>query len=57
MTSNPLISIIIPIYNVEKFLTQTLKSVQNQTFTNFEAICINDGSTDNSADIVKCNGF
>ena len=53
MTANPLISIIIPIYNVENFLTKTLKSVQNQTFTNFEAICINDGSTDNSADIVK----
>lgn len=51
--SKPAISIIIPIYNVEKFLPQTLSSVQNQTFTNFEAICVNDGSPDNSLDIIK----
>ena len=48
----PAISIIIPIYNVEKFLRRCLESVQNQTFQNWEAICVNDGSPDNSAKIV-----
>lgn len=49
----PVISLIIPIYNVEKFLWRTLESVQSQTWKDFEAICVNDGSSDGSADIVK----
>ena len=49
----PAISIIIPIYNVEKYLRRCLESVQNQTFTDWEAICVNDGSSDSSADIVR----
>lgn len=49
----PKISIIIPVYNVEKYLTTCLESVRNQTFKDFEAICINDGSTDNSLEILK----
>lgn len=48
-----IISIIIPIYKVEKFLPQTLLSIQNQTFTDFEAICVNDGSPDNCLNIIK----
>ena len=44
----PKISIIIPIYNVEKYLRRCLDSVLNQTFTDWEAICVNDGSPDNS---------
>lgn len=48
----PLISIIIPVYNVEKYLRECLDSVLNQTLTNFEAICINDGSTDSSQAIL-----
>lgn len=47
------ISIIIPVYNVEKYLEQCLDSVLNQTYTDFEAILINDGSTDNSEKICK----
>ncbi len=47
----PLISIIIPVYNVEKFLDRCLNSVISQTFTDFEIILINDGSTDNSGAI------
>lgn len=47
------ISIIIPVYNVEKYLRQCLDSVVNQTFTDFECICINDGSTDNSLSILQ----
>ena len=51
--TRPVISLIIPIYNVEKFLEHTLESVQNQTLRDFEAICVNDGSSDSSADIIK----
>ncbi len=48
----PAISIIIPIYNVEKYLRRCLDSVKNQTFTNWEAICVNDGSPDDCAAIL-----
>ncbi len=51
MTENPLISVIIPIYNAEKYLTMSLKALQNQTYKNFEALMINDGSSDNSEKI------
>lgn len=49
----PKMSIIIPVYNVEKYLKQCLDSVVNQNFDNYEIICVNDGSTDNSLDILK----
>ena len=48
----PVISVIIPIYNVEKYLRRCLDSVKNQTFQDWEAICVNDGSPDNSAAIL-----
>ncbi len=48
-----LLSIIIPVYNVEKFLKQCLDSVFAQTISDFEVICVNDGSTDSSADILE----
>lgn len=47
------ISIIIPVYNDEKYITETLDSVIGQTFSDWQAICINDGSTDNSLKILK----
>ena len=50
---NPKISVIIPVYNVEKFLRECLDSVVNQTMRDIEIICVNDGSTDNSLDILK----
>jgi glycosyltransferase involved in cell wall biosynthesis len=46
-------SIIIPIYNVEKYLSECLDSVLNQTCCDWEAICVNDGSTDKSSDILE----
>ena len=49
----PKISIIIPVYNAEKYLEMSLNSVRNQTFTDYEVICMNDGSTDNSLLILK----
>ena len=49
----PLISVIIPLYNKEQFIEATLLSVLNQTFSDFEIIIINDGSTDKSVEVVN----
>jgi hypothetical protein len=45
---NPMISVIIPCYNQGKFLTECVQSLQDQTYSNWEAIIVNDGSTDQS---------
>ena len=50
---NCLISIIIPVYNLEGYIENCLNSILAQTFTDFEVICIDDGSTDRSAEIIK----
>lgn len=50
----PLISILIPVYNVEQFLCRCLESVINQTYHNLEIILIDDGSTDESGKICDC---
>ncbi|WP_407453390.1 glycosyltransferase family 2 protein [Methanobrevibacter sp.] len=47
------ISVVIPIYNVEDYLEECLDSIVNQTFTDLEIICVNDGSKDNSLEILK----
>ena len=47
------ISIIMPVYNVEKYLTECLDSLLAQTFTDWEAICVNDGSKDSSLSILQ----
>ena len=47
------ISVILPIYNIANFLEESLKSVLNQTLKDIEVICINDGSTDNSLEILN----
>ena len=53
MLSSPLISIIIPIYNAEKYLSNCLDSVCSQTYKNLEIILINDGSKDRSGQICE----
>ena len=50
-----MISIIVPVYNGEKYLSRTIESLINQTYNNLEIILINDGSTDNSLSI--CNKY
>lgn len=49
--SAPVISIIVPIYNVEPYLERCLSFIQNQTFSDFEVILVDDGSTDNSGSL------
>ena len=51
--NKPLFSIIVPVYNVERYLSQCLDSLLNQTYNDFEIIAVDDVSTDNSRDIVK----
>jgi glycosyltransferase involved in cell wall biosynthesis len=48
MTTNPVVSVIIPAYNVASYIAETLASVFSQTYRDFEAIVVNDGSTDNT---------
>ena len=49
----PLISVLVPVYNVEKYLRQCLDSIINQTLKDIEIICVNDGSTDSSLQILQ----
>lgn len=49
----PLISVIIPVYNAEKYIKGAISSIAEQTYKNLEIICVNDGSTDHSADIIN----
>ena len=50
---SPIISIIIPSYNEEKNISRCLDSILNQTFSDFEVLCVDDGSNDNTFDIIK----
>lgn len=53
MSSTPKVSILIPVYNAERYLEQCLNSIIEQTLRDIEILVINDGSTDNSLDIIK----
>lgn len=51
MAENPIISVIVPIYNAERYLRECIESILSQSFTDFELILVDDGSTDSSASI------
>ena len=53
MKLQPLISVVIPAYNAEQFLDETLESVLSQTYENWECIIVNDGSTDSTESVAK----
>ena len=48
-----LLTVVVPIYNAEKYLERCISSILNQTYTRLEILLINDGSTDNSLNICK----
>lgn len=52
MNLNPIVSVLLPVYNAEFFLNDSINSILNQTFKNFELIIINDGSSDRSEEII-----
>lgn len=49
----PTVSVVMPVFNMEKYLHEALESILNQTFSNFELIVINDGSTDSTLEIIN----
>ena len=51
--NTPIISVVMPVYNNEKYLDDSIRSILNQTYNNFEFIIINDGSTDGSFTIIN----
>lgn len=53
MSNELKVSIIVPVYNVEKYLEQCLDSLIHQTLKEIEIICVNDGATDSSAEILE----
>ncbi|AUR51584.1 glycosyltransferase family 2 protein [Aquella oligotrophica] len=51
--NSPLVSVVMPVYNAEKYVAEAVESILNQSYTNFEFIIIDDCSTDNSFEILK----
>ena len=47
------VSVVMPVYNTEKYISQTISSLLRQTYGNFELICVNDGSTDATPEILN----
>ena len=50
---NPLVSIVLPTYNGEEYISNSIQSVLNQTYTNWELIVVNDCSTDGTLEIIN----
>ena len=53
MNKNLLVSVIVPVYNIEDYIERCIKSLLRQTYKNIEVLLINDGSTDNSEEYCK----
>jgi len=51
--NNPLVSVVLSVYNGEQYLAEAIESILNQSYTNFELILVDDGSTDSSLEIIK----
>ncbi len=49
----PLVTVLMPVYNCEKYLSTSIESILHQTFTDFEFIILDDGSTDDSINIIQ----
>src|SRR5215203_6071210 len=53
MSAAPTVSVVVPVYNTERYIAETINSILKQTFTDFELIVIDDGSTDGSPEILR----
>ena len=53
MKTNPILTVLMPVYNAEKFLAESINSILIQTYSDFEFVILDDGSTDNSLKIIK----
>ena len=53
MSTDKLISVILPVYNSEKYISEAIQSILNQTYNNFELLVLDDGSTDNTLSIIN----
>ena len=53
MEQTQLVSVIVPLYNAEKYIEETMESILNQTYKNIEIVIVDDGSKDQSSSIVK----
>ncbi len=56
MQGKPAVSVVMPVFNTEKYVAEAIESVLNQTFKDIDLICIDDGSSDRSAEIIKSFG-
>jgi len=55
LKTNPFASVLMPVYNAEKYLAEAIESILHQTYSNFEFLIFDDGSTDNSLNIIKAH--
>ena len=58
--SNPLISVVVPVYQAEAYLEETLRCILGQTYTDFELLLVDDGASDRSPEILRyicCEGY